>query len=662
MNCRSHYLSSRAISVAIFNGLGRLLRRRLLAMTGKMIILLLFLGLTFALYASPTFAQTPASSTSKESKPTFEVSRAIPTTIYQLPPTISPTSPLYTDLIVNNMFHTFSCLAVGQSVIGQPCLTYQVTKNAQGAIQSVPVLSQVNLSGGALGATTSLIGMLYMNPPVRTADYLASVGEGMGIVKTANAQVVGSGAAVLNPILKLWQVSRNISYVIMIIIFVIIGLMIMFRNKINPQTVITAQTALPGLVIGLILITFSYFLAGLISDMAFVGTNIVGYYFSSVRGQTNPPQNLVQEISNDNAMTIMGQMLNGIGRDPIGEGVRTFINNLPNPAGGYLRAGITLAAYQIGSSFGPGLGAIAGMVICGAATLPFLSIPGINIAAMGGIAVALPVCATLGSTVGGPLAGGLVAVDAIRDPANMVSLALWFIAMLVIIYAIFRLLMKLINTFLTIIFLVITAPFQLLIAALPGRQGIATNWMLNILGNVLVFPAVLAVLYFAAFILGQSFGPLKVSSINQQNNSLINSVSADESTTNKISITDKQTFPLFGGMNLGFLNILLAFGALVALPAIPDIVVKSIGRMGQAGQLIGQEIGSSIAGGQRYYGRAQGGLGAIQKDIGGMGQFATQTQYEYDKTGKNIIGIRRIPGLGAKFHPPTFSAGQKPSP
>ena len=169
-----------------------------------------------------------------------------------IPSTVSPTSPIYTDLLVSNMFHTFSCLMVGSSMISQPCLTYQ---------SGIPVLSKVNLQGGVLGSTTSVIAMLYLNPPVRTADYLASVGQGMGIVKEAKAQVGGSGSGVLSPILKLWEVSRNISYVFMIIVFVVIGLMVMFRNKINPQTVITAQAALPGLVIGLIMITFSYFLA-----------------------------------------------------------------------------------------------------------------------------------------------------------------------------------------------------------------------------------------------------------------------------------------------------------------------------------------------------------------------------------------------------------------
>src|SRR3989344_4356365 len=196
---------------------------------------------------TPAFAQTPASPSSLPS--------TLPLTLSPLPSSISPTSPAYTDLFVHNMFHTFSCLTIGASMIGQPCVTYQLQKNTQGVIQSVPALAQVNTSGGAIGTMTSLVGVLFANRPVRSIDYLASVGNGLGIVKEAQAQVVGSGNAVLNPVIALWQVSRNVSYLVMIIIFIVIGLMVMFRQKINPQTVITAQAALPGLVVGLILIT-----------------------------------------------------------------------------------------------------------------------------------------------------------------------------------------------------------------------------------------------------------------------------------------------------------------------------------------------------------------------------------------------------------------------
>lgn len=544
--------------------------------------------MVFAFFASPAFAQAPDPSTSLR---------------MGLPSNVSPTSPLYTDLLIHNMFHSFSCLAIGQSVIGQPCLTY---------LQGVPVLSRVNTSGGALGATTNIIGMLYQNPPVRTADYLASISGNFGVIREANAQVVGSGAQVLSPILKLWQVSRNISYVIMIIIFLIIGLMVMFRNKLNPQTVITAQAALPGLVIGLILITFSYFLAGLITDVAFVGTNVVGYYFSAA--QNKPPQNLVEKASDKNVIDIVSSLVKGIKKDDIESGVGTLFSalgepdlNTSNPAT-LIRSFASIVAYQIGSQIGPAIGASLAAIGCGAATI--WTGPG--------ALLAIPACAGVGQAVGG-IGGGLFLAQRVwGNPAGWIGYGLWVVAIIIIVYSMLKLLIKLINNFLTIIFLTITAPFQFLFAALPGRQGIATDWILNMLSNILAFPAVIAILYFVAIILGQSAGPLTVSDLNHVQNS--NTVYADD----KISITGTSTLPLLGGFSLSFINVLLAFGALVALPAIPDIIGRTIGRMSQAGQLIGQEIGGSARAGRGYLGQAQGAVGGVSRDVGNLGGLGPQ--------------------------------------
>ncbi|MBI3109591.1 hypothetical protein HYZ06_00980 [Candidatus Daviesbacteria bacterium] len=508
---------------------------------------------------------------------------------YNLPTTVSPTSPIYTDLLVHNLFHTFSCLSVGSSVIGQPCLSYQVTKDAQGAIQSVPVLSRVNLGGGALGATTSLIGVLYANPPVRTVDYLASVGQGLGIIKEAKAQVIGSGAQVLNPILTLWQVSRNISYVFMIIIFVVIGLMVMFRNRINPQTVITAQAALPGLVIGLILITFSYFLASLISDTAFIGTNIVGAYFSTVRGT---PQNLVQDLDSPdpntgrkpNLISIFSKFATVANKEKVTEVLNSFWDDIHNDAQRLL---VTLAA-------------LVSAQITGQAFEWLKLIPKFGegiIAALQGLAVL--------NTATGPI-----------GPTAIVGALFALVVTAILLYAMFKLLMRLINVYLTIIFLTITAPFQFLAAALPGRQGIATSWILNMLANILAFPAVIAVFYFVAFMLGSAngpYGPFKVSDSGGAtvSNGLVSTVGAQ----GPVEITGTFTFPLFGGMGLDFIKLLLAFGALVATPAIPDILARTIGRVGVAGQLIGQEISGGIAAGRGYGQQAQQGVGAASGNL-----------------------------------------------
>ena len=510
----------------------------------------------------------------------------VPYTLNTLPSSISPTSPIFTDMLVHNMFHTFSCLAIGSSIIGQPCLTYQITKNAQGVIQSVPMLSSVNLSGGTLGAVTSVIGMLYQHPPVRTADYLASVGQDLGIVKEAHAQVIGSGQAVLSPILALWQVSRNISYVIMILIFVIIGVMVMFRQKINPQAVITAQAAIPGLVIGLILITFSYFLAGLISDMAFVGTNIVGAYFSAVNGHVDQPQNLVNDVSSISVLTIFSHFVGIVNPEQTTSVLQQVYSSFTSDVQTTLGWFASLMAFQ----FVAPLGGLAG---------PYALIAGPIIGLITGAAIKIGTVAILG-------------------------FFLQFIVVAVLIYAMLKLLLRLIHSYLTIIFLTITAPFQFLFASLPGRQGIATSWILNMLANILVFPAVLAVFYFIAFLLGQNFKPFtQVFSLNHQmNNTFTPTVYA----AGKVNIVGTSTFPLFGGIDIQFIQILVAFGTLVALPAIPDIIVKAVGKAGQAGQILGQEIGGSIRSGQGHYmqsvNRASGGADTIGKGIFGEKQMS----------------------------------------
>ncbi len=573
----------------------------------RIMIFVLFMILASIFLIHPVYAQTPAAS------PTI-----LQPTTYNLPTYIPPTSPIYTDLLVNNLFHTFSCLAIGQSIIGEPCLTYRVTKNAQGAIQSIPMLSSVNLSGGALGAVTGVVASLYLNPPVRTADYLASVGQDFGIVKEAHAQVGGSGEAVISPILGLWQVSRNIAYVIMIVIFVIIGLMVMFRNKINPQTVITAQAALPGLVIGLILITFSYFLAALLADTAFIGTNLVGSYFSAVINK--PPQDLAKNMSSYSVLDIFTGFTATVNPGTLSNGVNTVMSVI-DKAGGLpatiIHTAIEFLAYQYGSQAGPVILLPAGLAICGALAGPTLG-------------TSLPACAAVYG-ISAPIVGGISALlKALADPNGTISLALTVLMVFILIYTMLRLALRLINNYLTIIFLVITAPFQLLFSSLPGRQGLATGWILNMLANILAFPAVLAVFYFVAFILNQPVPPFIISGANHiNNNGLIPSAYA-------LDIVGTSTFPLFGGIDLGFVKLLLAFGALMATPAIPDIINRSIGRLGQAGQLIGQEVGGAYGAGQRYVGQAGQAPGQIGKDIGGVQGLASTTTIDETFSAKGV--------------------------
>ncbi|BCX14441.1 MAG: hypothetical protein KatS3mg088_124 [Patescibacteria group bacterium] len=90
----------------------------------------------------------------------------------------------------------------------------------------------------------------------------------------AKAQGFGytSGGAAVQ---KLWQATRNISYMLLIIVTIVLALMIMFRVKISPQAVISVQSALPKIIIGIILITFSYAIAGFLIDLMYVVIGII---------------------------------------------------------------------------------------------------------------------------------------------------------------------------------------------------------------------------------------------------------------------------------------------------------------------------------------------------------------------------------------------------
>jgi len=60
----------------------------------------------------------------------------------------------------------------------------------------------------------------------------------------------------------------------------------MFRAKINPQTVISVENSLPKIVVALLLITFSFPIAGFLIDLTYISIGIIAVFFSNVQ---NPP-------------------------------------------------------------------------------------------------------------------------------------------------------------------------------------------------------------------------------------------------------------------------------------------------------------------------------------------------------------------------------------
>lgn len=132
---------------------------------------------------------------------------------------------------------------------------------------------------GILGVTEDGIMTLFNNQPrIDVVAHLAE--EWVPGYKESNA-VYASGYDDLTAsgIATLWSTTRNVAYAFYVVIMIIIGFMIMFRNKIGGQMMVTVGNSLPKVIVSLVLVTFSFAIMGLIIDVAGIAQNILTAIF-----------------------------------------------------------------------------------------------------------------------------------------------------------------------------------------------------------------------------------------------------------------------------------------------------------------------------------------------------------------------------------------------
>lgn len=126
-----------------------------------------------------------------------------------------------------------------------------------------------NFNKSVFGLMAKLIALPYSNPPASGVYWAYSGLQNSGFIPITFA-AEGLGFSALRPFMTIWKVFRDISYMLLVLILIGIGFMIMFRMKLNPQTVISVESALPKIVISLLLITFSFPIAGFMIDLMYV--------------------------------------------------------------------------------------------------------------------------------------------------------------------------------------------------------------------------------------------------------------------------------------------------------------------------------------------------------------------------------------------------------
>lgn len=174
-----------------------------------------------------------------------------------------------------------------------------------------------NAQAGAIGNMSSLVAGLYDNKPADTQTYVADLMNSMGIAQPAYAQ--GLGFASLSPILELWKVFRNIAYIFFVFIFLAIGFAIMFRQNLGTQTAVTVQQALPRIIVALLMVTFSYAIAGLLIDIMY----LVMYFLLSIFAASGLVNTNIITVDPGSPDNLLNQNVFGIGWGLISNGFAT---------------------------------------------------------------------------------------------------------------------------------------------------------------------------------------------------------------------------------------------------------------------------------------------------------------------------------------------------
>lgn len=302
--------------------------------------------------------------------------------------------------------------------------------------------------GSAVGKMNGAIAAMYEHKPADFGLWLAHTGRSLGFLPNkVEAQGQGIGFTGLEPLLPIWQAFRNIAYLLMAVVMIIIGFLVMFRKKIDPKTVVTAQNAIPRVIIALILITFSYAIVGFMIDIMYLLLFFFIALFKSAGLQL--PNAALFGIKQIDLNPFFG------------------INNVEQLYGA---GGLFINMENI--EINPWKIVFGAQSIVGALNNPVFVNSSIIVTVAGVIAI-------LAGAV--PIGVGVIGIGALSMPI------LHFIISIALLFLFIRLLAFFLSTYIQIIVSLLIAPLQLLAEAVPGSNAFS-SWFKNLIANLSVFP------------------------------------------------------------------------------------------------------------------------------------------------------------------------------
>lgn len=445
---------------------------------------------------------------------------------------------------------------------GYTCLGEKIEKDRTTSSSQVKTQNY-----GVLGLLTGGIGALYQKPASagESIQYLAS---NFGIAKKTLAQEnTAGGFQSFSFMQDMFVRVRDISFLLLVFAFILIGIAIMLRFKIDPRTVMTLQNQIPKIIVAIVMITFSYSIAGALVD----GMWLVTYFGINTLGSISQNECGNVDTTGSNSPTFAGVGTQQLLNNPV-----AFTSHVFSDAGcqGSF-SGIGGLSYDIGSSMSTGI------------TTAILQAIGLNVLSPDDCNPSL-----FHPDVTDCLQKGIYSFLSF-----LIGIVAFLIVLIAILVALIRLWITLVKAYVYIILDVLTAPLQILVGILPGGKMGFTKWLRHITGYLLLFPA-------SAFLIFLALAFTLNTSLNQE------------------AVDPTQVFfpPLIGVPgSSGKIGYLIAFGLIMLVPEALEMIKEAMQIKGNS------RVSSAIVGGLgRGVGptRALGGIGGglFGKDKNGLPQ------------------------------------------
>ncbi|MCA9371986.1 hypothetical protein KC726_03750 [Candidatus Woesebacteria bacterium] len=383
-----------------------------------------------------------------------------------------------------------------------------------------------NNSQGLVGFMASAMTIPLTHPPASgiqwTQNTLAKAGF---LPKTYAAQ--GIGFTSIQGYIGIWTAFRNLSFLLLVLVMVTIGFLIMFQVRMNPQTTVSLQNALPKIVVTMLLITFSFAIAGFLIDIMYtVMTLSISILFDVNKTGYAATSTTLQDLQLRYQTARMGDLWPSPRNGAIWASAFALINVLPDTFRLVLQFVISPL---VGIGFAYYFGEFPNKIITAFNNIGALSF---NVGQLPKLAEAV-----------------ILVVLALVLVPIIVPFILGVILLLTALFFMFRVFFMLLGAYINIVLMIVFGPIILMFGAVPGRDTFGW-WFKNLFAELLTFPLIVILMMVGRVIIDYNAG------------------------------SNYFQLPFLYGIDNNSMGFLIAFGVVLLIPNFIQIMKKSLGAEG----------------------------------------------------------------------------------